>query len=278
MAKKRIGVIGGQGRMGSWYAQFFSNLGHQVKISDLNTPISNIELVKDSEIVIVSVPINVAVKVINEIVPLFSSDQLLMDLTSLKVKPLEAMMFSKSQVLGLHPMHGPSASSLQGQKVVACPGRDGVLVKFVLNALKENGASLKEVSAETHDKMMAFVQGLNHFSSLVLGSTIKELGIDPQESLEFASPIYEMRQDLVARIMVQDPVLYADIEIENPMVPEVLKMFQKHVNQLTDDILKKDKTKFVKVFQDTAKHFEKVSRDALEKTDKLLEYYTSRKG
>ena len=39
--KNKIGIIGGNGSMGKWFSNFFSNLGHDVIISDLGTKLSN---------------------------------------------------------------------------------------------------------------------------------------------------------------------------------------------------------------------------------------------
>ena len=72
---------------------------------------------------VVSVPIGSTVPVIREIAPLLTCDQLLCDLTSLKVAPVKAMLRSSAQVVGLHPMFGPNTGSLAGQTIIATPAR-----------------------------------------------------------------------------------------------------------------------------------------------------------
>ena len=85
--------------------------------------LTDIQSAEQCDLVIVSVPIRDTVRVIEEIAPLLTQDQLLCDLTSLKVAPVDAMLKSKAQVIGLHPMFGPTVSSLRHQTIIVCPAR-----------------------------------------------------------------------------------------------------------------------------------------------------------
>ena len=72
----------------------------------------------ESDIVIVSVPINVTEETIAEIAPKMKAGSLLMDFTSIKVKPVEAMRkFAPSdvEILGTHPMFGPTIPLSEGR-------------------------------------------------------------------------------------------------------------------------------------------------------------------
>lgn len=64
--------------------------------------------------------------------------------------------------------------------------------------------------------MMSVIQSLNHFSALAVAYAMKNLGISVKESLEYTSPIYQLRMAMVGRILNQNPSLYASIEIMNP--------------------------------------------------------------
>jgi prephenate dehydrogenase len=272
-SKKRVGVIGGQGRMGAWFAKWFKQHGYTVECSDIGTSVNNHELVTISNIVVVSVPISSTVDVIGEIAPLLSNEQLLLDLTSLKIRPMQAMMKSKAQVLGLHPMFGPSASSITNQKIIVCLGREGDLTQEVLSLLENTGAVLKRVTPEEHDKMMAVIQGLNHFASIVLGKTLKDIGVSVQDSLEFASPVYLLRLDMIGRILAQDAQLYADIEFDNPEVAKVLNVFKENVVDLVNLVGAANKKDFVQVFQDASNHFKDYLDKASSNTDQMIEFY-----
>jgi len=92
MEKLKIGIIGGTGQMGQWFKRFFEKEGHKVVIAGRKTKITPKECAAQCDVVIMSVPIDVTIKTIKEIAPLVREDALLMDLTSIKKEPVEAML------------------------------------------------------------------------------------------------------------------------------------------------------------------------------------------
>ena len=107
----KAGIIGGTGKMGRLFCPVFERAGYETIVSGRSTALTNEQLAESCDIVIVSVPIRDTVRVIGEIAPVLRDDQLLCDFTSLKVAPVAAMLRSKAQVIGLHPMFGPTVSS-----------------------------------------------------------------------------------------------------------------------------------------------------------------------
>lgn len=258
--------------MGTFFRGVFERAGHEVWVSGRTTPLTNVQLAEESDIVIVSVPIRSTVPVIDEIAPILREDQLICDLTSLKVNPVQAMCRSRAQVIGLHPMFGPSASSLKNQTVIVTPARarDATL-SSILHILKSEGAVLTITTPEAHDRMMATVQGLNHFLILTMAETLRRQGISPGESLEFMSPIYRMQLGLVGRILGQDPDLYGDILQLNPYVPETLAACEESVRTLREIVETGDPEKFRARFRENADHFGEFREQAAKETDALIE-------
>ena len=72
-----------------------------------------------------SVPIHRTEEIIREIGPAVRKGGLLMDLTSLKKAPVEAMLkYSGAEVLGVHPLFGPCEKSHHGaseEDLFRCP-------------------------------------------------------------------------------------------------------------------------------------------------------------
>ena len=85
---------------------------------------NNIDLAKESDVLIFSVPMKEVSKVIKEVLPYTRKDQLLMDVTSIKEDPINLMLKSKASVIGLHPMFG-KVKSLQGKTIIIVPSRGG---------------------------------------------------------------------------------------------------------------------------------------------------------
>ena len=119
----KAGIIGGTGKMGMLFSPVFERAGYQVIVSGRTTDVTSAEIAQTCDLMLVSVPIRDTVQVIQEIAPLLTKEQLLCDFTSLKVAPWAAMLESKAQVIGLHPMFGPTVSSIIRQTIVMCPAR-----------------------------------------------------------------------------------------------------------------------------------------------------------
>ena len=185
----KAGIIGGTGKMGQLFAPVFERAGYKVLVSGRSTALTNEKLADTCDIVIVSVPIRDTVRIIGGIAPLMRENQLLCDFTSLKVGPVAAMLRSKAEVIGLHPMFGPTVSSISGQTIVVCPARttDAALSNLTAVFTRE-GAVCTVTTPEEHDRMMAVVQGLTHFVTICMADSIRRMGIDIQKTEEFIEP------------------------------------------------------------------------------------------
>ncbi|HEC32339.1 MAG: prephenate dehydrogenase/arogenate dehydrogenase family protein [Deltaproteobacteria bacterium] len=268
-----IGIVGGKGEMGRFFAHFFQNKGFRVEVSDLDTPLSNRELVELSDIVLFSVPLHLAEKIIEETVPYTRQNQLLMDVSSLKEKPVKAMLKSEASVIGLHPMFGPQVSSIKGQTIIACPIRiDKEKKQSVYRLFESSGARIKETTPEEHDKMMSIIQVLIHFSTIIMGRTLREMGVSIEESLDYTSPIYRLEMNFIGRLFAQDPALYGAIGMLNPHSEEVLrKLHESFVNYL-DIIRTKNLEAFINDFKKTANFFGPYSPQAMEESGAILDF------
>lgn len=277
MKKQTIGIIGGKGIMGSFLAKFFRSCGFPVIISDIKTKLSNKEVAKKSHTVIVSVPIHNTKTVIREIAPVLRSNQLFMDITSLKTFSVKEMVKSKASVIGLHPMFRPGPAGLKGQVVVMCPARcSGEQTKSLKDIFEKAGATVRVMSAKKHDELMAIVQALIHFHSLVLGLTLKSLKVNLREIMEVMSPIYRLQFDVVCRIFAQNPRLYASIGMENPETGKIIAYFEKETQKLGKILRTKNVGEFLKNFKKTDRFLGPFSKKALEESDKLLTVFQKR--
>ena len=154
----RAGIVGGTGKMGRLFASVFESAGWDVIVSGSRTPLSHLDLAAEADLIMVSVPIGITVPVIREIAPLLSEDQIFCDLTSLKVEPVNAMLSSRAQVIGLHPMFGPGAGSLKNQTIVVTPARcNPDSLETLLAVFRAQEATITITTPDDHDRMMAIV-------------------------------------------------------------------------------------------------------------------------
>ena len=87
MREAIIGIIGGTGGMGRWFAELLKKEGYVVHLAGRKLGMNKEEMAGTCNVVVVSVPIGVTREVIESIGPLLPENALLMDLTSLKVDP-----------------------------------------------------------------------------------------------------------------------------------------------------------------------------------------------
>lgn len=117
-----IVIIGGNGQMGRLFNRLLTLSGYQVRVLDQEDWPQAEQLLADAGMVIVSVPIHVTEQVISRL-PTLPDDCILVDLASVKNRPLHAMLAVHSgPVVGLHPMFGPDVGSVAKQVVVYCDG------------------------------------------------------------------------------------------------------------------------------------------------------------
>ena len=94
------------------------------------------ELVAEAAAVIVAVPMNKTCETIDQLPPL-PKDCILTDFTSIKVKPLEAMLKKHpGPVVGLHPMFGPDVPNLAKQIIVYCEGREPDKYQWLIEQMR----------------------------------------------------------------------------------------------------------------------------------------------
>ncbi|HAI94449.1 MAG TPA: hypothetical protein DCM36_07015, partial [Xanthomonadaceae bacterium] len=94
--------------------------------------------------------------------------RLWLDVTSIKRAPVDAMLASRADVVGLHPMTAPPKSpNLKGRVVVVCEARlsprwrgwfDGLLQRLQGEYVRTD--------PDRHDRIMALVQALVHAGHL----------------------------------------------------------------------------------------------------------------
>lgn len=284
--KMKVLILGGTGEMGQWFTRFFKERGYDVTIwgkggkievaRKLDVPFaSDLEtVIPESDVVIVSVPINATEETIAEVAPKMKAGSLLMDFTSTKVRPVEAMKkFAprEVEVLGTHPMFGPTIPTIRGQTVILVPvkGRSEKWFPVIRKLFEESGAHVEITTADEHDRLVSVVQGLTHFAYITIGTTIDRLDFDIKKSRKFVSPVYSIMLDFVGRILGQNPHLYALIQMENPGVPEVHEAFIKECEELSSLVRAHDEEGFVKKMKAAARKYDDTAH-ALRRSDKLI--------
>jgi prephenate dehydratase/prephenate dehydrogenase len=269
MDKPLIGIIGGKGKMGQYFADFFVKAGFEVLVSDAGTKTTNKELAKKADVVIVSVPMDKTEAVIAEVAPLLKPSQLFMDLTSLKEGPVRAMLKSKASVIGTHPLFGPT-HDIAGQVIVVSLARPGKWGKWLTGLLEKNHVIVRPMKPEEHDSMMAYVQVLSHFSDLVLADTLRASKIPIETFMKYQSPVYKLKLDMMGRLLHQDPKLYANIQLKNPHARRVIRDFLERSLEWFNTVKTGDSAKFEGLFKEASRYLGDFAEGAFRESNRVL--------
>lgn len=269
---RRVVIVGGAGQMGRRFKGWMADSGHDVRSLDLANQHEAPSLLAWADLVLLSVPIDRTDAAIAAYAPMLRPDAALADLTSLKEKPLAAMLARHpGPVLGLHPMFGPSVARLRGQKIVVCRGRGPEAWRWLLEWLASQDAALIEATAAEHDRMMLVVQAIRHFATFSLGHFLMSEGVDIGRSLDFASPVYRLEIDMVSRLFAQSPDLYADIMMATPERRAAIGRLARHYALLADLVERGDRQGVVAAFQAASGAFAGEAQRAMAESAALID-------
>ncbi len=235
------------------------------------------EEILDSDFTVFAVPIWITTKIIEIYAPYLKLWSMVLDVTSIKKQPAEALQKYSPEwvfILPTHPMFGPFISSIAGQIFVLCPLKEvdkkDKRYIFLKNFLVKSWAKVIEEFPEQHDKMMAIVQWLTHINMFVLADTMKKLNFDIKKSFNFISPIYKIMISSVWRYVWQNPKLYADIQMNNSEVLKVHKEFMKSIQEFNNFVLEKDEESFIENIDESKKYFANEAEAGQIYTDKII--------
>lgn len=269
-----IGIIGATQGMGAFLARVFADGGYEVETMGLGHGASAEEVAARNDVVVVSVPIDVTVSVIEKIAPHVKPGACLVDITSIKRPPLEAMLKHAPEgvdVVGTHPMFGPHGIDFDRQKVVLCRGRGDASFARIKKLYETFGAETIEATAEEHDAQMALIQVLVHEKTMVLGSVLERLKADLGRSLAFASPIYRTELAMIGRMFSQRAELYADILTVNPDAPRLSHVFEQEAAHFARAVAMSDRESVVRRFQQVAVFMKDFAAWAKTQSDAILD-------
>lgn len=211
-----------------------SSRSHESGDAGFGAQFAPLQEVLAQPIIIPSIPSQFFRDFFSENVDLINPEALVIDVCSVKVKPLqvlEGLLPKTCQIIGTHPLFGPGSiaknGGIEGLPCAFSPVRcktGGVneVRSFLADTLKLN---VLDRTPEEHDKEMAHVMGLSHYIGRVMQM------MDIPES-ELATVAYKDLLDM-KRVQGEDSWdLFKSIMEENPYAHEINQKFKKAEKEL----------------------------------------------
>ncbi len=257
--------------MGQMFESCFRSRGLRVLVSDKSSRSSEKELVQNSDVIIISVPLGDGVSVIRRIAPQLTENQLLSDFSSVKTNIIPEMLKTGASVISTHPMFG-KLKDLTGQNIILIPVRAGSFQAEYSQLFSDLGLNVAVISDwKQHDKLMSFVQGLMHFFHIVFTQTMKSNQVDLSTLLSVCSPVYRANFAFSCRILQRDPHLYTHILMDNPENIEVLNQFIEQATKSIELLQDKDENAFIDSFLENREYLGKHGEEFSNQSDFLIE-------
>lgn len=272
-----VGIIGGTGRMGRIFQSVFEDAGCSVEVIGRAEISRYRTLAERCGTIMVTVPIQATEGVIKGIAPVLAPDQLVTDLTSVKVRPVAAMMASQAQVIGLHPLFGPNTGSLHRQKMIMTPVRaDPATHAWLRWVCEQAGMQVHESTPEEHDRAMGVMQGIIHLQSIAMAHTLRGLDMEISDLLPFATPNAHAALAFMARTLSQDGRLYGGILLQNKDIVFALDAYRDAVSGIMEIISDQDSDLFLQEFDADSTFSAPFFDHAVPLTDLLLDQVVKR--
>ena len=254
---RRVLVIGGAGKMGGWFVNFFRSQGFRTDVADSGVDdspgnFSNWQAAGvDYDVIVVATPLAVSGEIL-EALAVKKPAGLIFDIGSLKTPLREGLMALRQQdckVVSLHPMYGPDTELLSGRHLI-----------FVDVGSAEATANAKELFASTmveqldmglddHDRLIAYVLGLSHALSVAFFTALAESGEAAPKLATMSSTTFDAQLLVSAAVARDNPYLYFEIQNLNEFGLQPLEALCESVDRVRRLVANGDEAGFVKLMK-----------------------------
>ena len=237
---KEIAIVGVNGKMGKWFANYFHKMGFKVKGFDTNNEIKEKFIEKANSLVSCILQIDYVLlctptKNTPEIIRLISKEMkrgsYLIEISSHKSKTAQTLLKTPSKInpICIHPMFGPGSKNIAGKNVIIVPIKDAQK-ELTATKLLFPGANFVTIDAVEHDKKIGVILGLTHLINIAFANILAK---DEKISLteKMAGTTFKAQRIIAESILTESAELIETI-VSNPEVRKYGEEFWKDIGRL----------------------------------------------
>ena len=222
----------------------FRNLQYVDRCETIN------DCVKEADLVIVCVPIDSIVSVVQECLTYMKEGATLSEISSIKKQIFSVLRAARKDItcLCIHPMFGPATKRSRIIKNLLIPVRNRAKELALLSSIFPRSEIEVIRNPDLHDKYMAVVIGLTYYINLVLGSMLSKLDLKTMKKI--AGTSFGMQIMITESILNDSPELVSSLLRENPFNKTYITNFLAEAENIQDLVSGKDERATRKAVED----------------------------
>ncbi len=201
---------------------------------------ATLQHVKNADIVIITIPVQVSIGIITEVLHTINDNTLVIDAGSTKEKICESIATHprRRNFLAAHPIagtefSGPAAAIkglFEGKTNIICEVEKTafILQEKALELFKNLGMRIRYMDPKSHDKHIAYVSHLSHISSFMLGKTVIEKEKNERDIFDLAGSGFAS----TVRLAKSSPAMWTPIFEQNKV--NVIETLQEYIANLEE--------------------------------------------
>ncbi len=250
-------VIGGAGKMGGWFVEFFESQGFEVFIADPGVAEDDHHFPDwrqagiDFDVIVVAAPLAKSGEILVELATK-SPKGLIFDIGSLKTplkEGLHKLCKAGCRVTSLHPMFGPDTRLLSGRHLIfvnaGCPDATAQAKAMFAATMVEK----LDMELDDHDRLIAYVLGLSHALNIVFFTALAESGEAAPKLARLSSTTFDSQLLVAANVARENPHLYFEIQKLNQFGQQPLDALFEAAGRVRELVASGDEAAFVKLME-----------------------------
>ena len=254
---RRALVIGGAGKMGRWFADFFSSQGFATTVADVTLDDGPgrfrnwTDAGVDYDVIVVAAPLAVSGRILAQLAVL-RPQGLVFDIGSLKsplLDGLEELRSAGCRVTSLHPMFGPDTRLLSGRHLIFCDAGDAQATADAKELFAATMVEQLDMSLDDHDRLIAYVLGLSHALNIAFFTALADSGEAAPRLARMSSTTFDSQLLVSAAVAQDNPHLYFEIQNLNKFGLGPLDALCEAAQRIRETVAVGDEKAFVELME-----------------------------
>ena len=254
---RRALVIGGAGKMGRWFADFFASQGFTTTIADVTVDDGPNQFKNwtdagvDFDVIVVAAPLAVSGRILAQLAVL-KPRGLVFDIGSLKSPLLDGLKELRAagcRVTSLHPMYGPDTRLLSGRHLIFCDAGDAEATADAKELFAATMVEQLDMGLDDHDRLISYVLGLSHALNIAFFTALAESGEAAPKLAKLSSTTFDSQLLVSAAVAQDNPHLYFEIQNLNKFGLGPLDALCDAARRIRETVADSDEQAFVELME-----------------------------